>query len=278
MKQFTLYTLIANLEDIRMEVRLRRVVVIKLGGSVLVDDESYKQAARFLVRRLHKCSEERFVVVVSARKGLTDELDRLAHRITGYPNPRTLDLLWSTGEMRSVALLTLQLEELGVPAVGLNIHETGLRCNGQGQAEEGVQTLAMQLRSAFDQHSIVVVPGFFGTLTGGRIVSLGRGGSDLSAVLLAYELEARRCELIKDVPGYFTDDPDSAPSAERLSTITYDVAIEMAGRGCELIQPVALEAARKRSLQLVVRGLGDEIPGTVVSIDAPQEQTCLNET
>jgi aspartate kinase len=96
-------------------------------------------------------------------------------------------------------------------------------------------------------------------------------------VLLAYELEAVRCELIKDVPGYFTDDPDSAPGAERLSTITYEVAIEMARRGCELIQPVALEAARKRSLQLVVRGLGDEVPGTVVSTNADREQTCLNE-
>jgi aspartate kinase len=273
-----LYKLTVKQRGIRMEVRLRRVVVIKLGGSVLVDDESYRQAARFLVRRLHRCSVERFVVVVSAQKGLTDELQRLAHGIKESPNPRTLDLLWSTGEMRSVALLTLHLEELGVPAVGLNVHETGLRCSGPGQAEARVQSLSSQLRSAFDQHSIVVVPGFFGTLTNGTIVSLGRGGSDLSAVLLAYELEAERCELIKDVPGYFTDDPDSAPAAERLSTITYDVAIEMARRGCELIQPVALEAARKRSLQLVVRGLGDGVPGTVVSTDANQVQTCLNQT
>jgi aspartate kinase len=260
-----------------MEVRLRRLVVIKLGGSVLVDDESYRQAAMFLVRRLHKCSGERFVVVVSARKGLTDELERQARGVKKSPNPRTLDLLWSTGEMRSVALLTLHLEELGVPAVGLNVHETGLRCSEPGQAEAR-PSLPSQLRSAFDLHSIVVVPGFFGTLTSGTIVSLGRGGSDLSAVLLAYELGAVRCELIKDVPGYFTDDPDNAPSAERLSSISYDAAIEMARRGCELIQPVALEAARKNSLQLVVRGLSDGVAGTVVSVDADEERSCLTES
>jgi len=261
-----------------MEVRLRPVVVIKLGGSVLVDDESYRQAATFLVRRLHRCSGERFVVVVSARKGLTDELERIARGITKHPNPRSLDLLWSTGEMHSVALLTLHLEELGIPVVGLNVHETGLRRTGAGQSEAGFQSLSSQLRKAFDDHSMVVVPGFFGTLTDGTIVSLGRGGSDLSAVLLAYELEAGQCELIKDVPGYFTDDPDTAPAAERLSSITYEDAIEMTERGCELIQRVALEAARERSLPLLVRSLGDEVPGTVVSADGSQAQTCLNET
>ena len=256
----------------------RRVVVVKLGGSVLVNDESYRQAARFLARRLHKSSGESLVVVVSARKGLTDELERLARGITGDPNPRSLDLLWSTGEMHSVALLTLHLEELGVAAVGLNIHETGLRCNGPGQGEGRVQSLSTQLRRGFDHHSVVVVPGFFGTLTGGTIVSLGRGGSDLSAVLVAYELDALRCELIKDVPGYFTADPDRAARAEYLSSISYDRAIEMAQRGCELVQAVALEAARERALPLVVRGLGDTVRGTVVSTDADQERTCAAET
>jgi aspartate kinase len=261
-----------------MDVRLRRAVVIKLGGSILVDEESYRQAARFIVRRMHKCSTECFVVVVSAQKGLTDELERLARGITEEPNPRTLDLLWSTGEMRSVALLTLHLEDLGVAVVGLNVHETGLRCNSPNPGETRVQSVSGQFRNAFEHHSVVVVPGFFGTLASGAIASLGRGGSDLSAVLLAYELEALRCELIKDVPGYFTEDPDRNPKADRLSSITYDKAIEMARFGCELVQPVALEAARERSLPLVVRSLGDEQPGTIVSTDANQEQSCVKDT
>jgi aspartate kinase len=251
-----------------MEARSRHVVVIKLGGSVLVDDQSYRQAAKFLVRRLHRCSSERFVVVVSARKGLTDELERLARGITGNPNPRSLDLLWSTGEIRSVALLTLHLEELGVPAVGLNVHETGLRSNGPSQPASRFEVLSSQLQRTLENHSIVLVPGFFATLIDGTIVSLGRGGSDLSAVLLACELEALRCELVKDVPGYFTENPDFAPAADRLSSISYELAIEMAQSGCELVQPVALEAARQRSLRLLVRCLGDDVPGTVVSMAA----------
>src|SRR6202048_4209157 len=116
--------------------RTRRIVVIKLGGSVLLDDDAYRQAARFLVRRLHKCSAERLVVVVSARKGLTDELERLARRITNFPNPRTLDLLWSTGELRSVALLTFHLEKVGVAAVGLHGH-CALPCGGSGEQQIG---------------------------------------------------------------------------------------------------------------------------------------------
>jgi aspartate kinase len=257
--------------------RLQRVVVIKLGGSVFTEDESYRKAARFLVRRLHKCSEERLVAVVSARKGLTDELERLAREITGYPKPRTLDLLWSTGEMRSVALLTLHLEELGVAGIGLNVHETGLRFKGADHTGVvGLELISHGLQRAFDDHPVVVVPGFFGTLTSGTIVSLGRGGSDLSAVLLACEFDAERCELIKDVHGYFTEDPDTTARAQHLPWISYETAIDMAERGCELVQRVALEAARERGLHLVVRSLDEAAPGTVVSTHINQKRTRVN--
>jgi len=216
-------------------------------------------------------------VVVSAQKGHTDQLERLARGITGYPNPRTLDLLWSTGELRSVALLTLHLEELGVPAVGLNVQETGLRFNGAGGGEARIESLSAEVHRAFDDHSVVVVPGFFGTLSSGMIVSLGRGGSDLSAVLLAREFEAKHCELIKDVAGYFTKDPDSASDAEHLPWVSYETAIEMARRGCELVQPLALELARDRSLDLVVRGLCEAFPGTVVSADRRQAEAFVTQ-
>jgi aspartate kinase len=268
-------------EDGSVDRDSKNVVVIKLGGSVLADEESYRGAARYLVRRLHKCSRDRFVVVVSAQKGLTNELERLARGITGYPNPRTLDLLWATGELRSVALLTLHLEELGVAAVGLNVQETGLRFNGPDGWEARIESLCGEIQRAFDDHSVVVVPGFFGTLAGGMIVSLGRGGSDLSAVLLAKEFEAKRCELIKDVPGYFTEDPNATPRAGHLPWVSYDTALEMAERGCELVQRVALEAARESGLELIVRGLADAVPGTLVSGEQARRklraETCLAE-
>jgi aspartate kinase len=242
-----------------------RVVVVKLGGSVLTDAESYGEAARFLVRRLHKCSQERFVVVVSARKGVTDDLERTARKITSYPSQRTLDLLWATGELQSVALLTLHLEDLGVAAVGFNIHETGLRFDGAGSDDFGITSLSVELRRAFDDASVVVVPGFFATLMNGTVVSLGRGGSDLTAVLLAEELEAEQCELIKDVAGYFSKDPKHQPSTQHLPALSYDEALQMARAGCELLQPQAIEAARVAGLRLVVRKLDDGEPRSVVS-------------
>lgn len=242
----------------------RKIVVIKLGGSVLLDDNSYQEAARFLVRRLQTRNEERLVVVVSARKGITDELERHARETTLYPNPRTLDLLWSTGEFHSVALLTLHLEEIGVSAVGLNIHETGLRLNGSDE----VGFIRREIEEIFDGHSIVVVPGFFGTHNGGAIRSLGRGGSDLSAVLLASGLDATRCELIKDVTGYFDEDPHSHTDAVHLPELSYERALGMAASGCDLIQSRALEAARRGGLRLVVRTIDDRAPSSIVFEDA----------
>jgi aspartate kinase len=170
--------------------------------------------------------------------------------------------------MRSVALLTLHLEELGVRVVGLNIHEMGLHLNEVGKARPIIEVVSHQIKRALEGHSVVVVPGFFGTKEGGIIASLGRGGSDLSAVLLADEFDAGRCELIQDVEGYFTDDPDSNPGANYLPWISYETAEEMAERGCELVQRVALEAARQRGLQIVVRKLDGAVPGTVVSSPA----------
>jgi aspartate kinase len=254
-----------------------KTVVIKLGGSVLVDEESYRQAARFLVRRFHRCGGDRLLTVVSARNGRTDELEAVARKVTVYPNPRTLDLLWSTEEIRSVALLTLHLEELGVAAVGLNVHEMGLRCTPSRQAQPRVEVLSAEVHRAFDDHSVVIVPGFFGSLMSGTMVSLGRGGSDLTAVLLADEFETGRCELIKDVPGYFTQDPHTSSCATYLPWISYETAIEMAESGCELVQRVAIEAARKRGLQLVVRSLDDGVAGTVVSTHTNQQRTCATE-
>jgi aspartate kinase len=242
-----------------------QTVVVKLGGSIFVSDDSYREAAAFFVGRLRKCVQDRFLAVVSARNGLTDELERLAQRITGNPDSRTLDLLWATGEMRSVALLTLHLQDMGIAAVGLNIHETGLRLDGVSNESPGIEVIPQEIERALHEYSVVVVPGFFGTHDGGVIASLGRGGSDLSAVLLADELDASQCELIKDVSGYFTTDPSVDPAAEHLPNVSYERAIAMADDGCELVQRKALEAARLRRLRLVIRTLDHMAPTSIVS-------------
>lgn len=243
----------------------KEIVVLKLGGSVFKDPASYRQAAEFLCRRLASDSNERWVVVVSAQEGLTDTLESEARAISSRPSPRTLDLLWSTGEIRSVALLTLHLEAFAVPARGLSIHETGLTVDGTKGPRRRVEVFTDSLREALAENAVVVVPGFLATERGQQIVSLGRGGSDLTAVVLAQELRAARCELIKDVPGYFTEDPHVNPRASQIPSLSYDDALEMADRGCDLVQKGALKVAKRTGLPLVVRGFSEEEGGTMVS-------------
>ncbi len=178
------------------------IAVIKIGGSILKNARAYRRAARY-VRNWHAASpEERLVVVVSAQEGVTDWLAATACQVIAQPNPSALDLLWSTGELRSVALFALHLQALGVSAAPLNIHEAGLAIGDTPRiaatAPHDVRINSRRLRSVLSQHSVAVVPGFFATDAAGAVRSLGRGGSDLTAVLLAKGLNASRCELLKD--------------------------------------------------------------------------------
>lgn len=232
-----------------------QVVVLKLGGSVLIDLAAYRRCAAHLHQLQIAAPHERLLAVVSAQYGQTDRLLALAQNCTPQPNPRTLDLLWTTGEQQSVALLTLCLQALGIDAAGLMVHQCGLEvADASGKAEVVVNPLPLlyQLR----RHPIVVVPGFFARAPGDVVVSLGRGGSDLTAVLLAAGLGALRCELVKDVPGYFSKDPHRFADAQPLEDITFERALSMAAEGCDLVQERALRAAQRADLPLVIRALG----------------------
>jgi aspartate kinase len=218
-------------------------------------------------------ASERLVAVVSAQNGSTDALERKARRAAspparaGKPSGRALDLLWSIGEIRSVALLTLHLEALGISAAGLNVHETGLRLS-PGSVAAGPETVLFHgenLRAALAAHAVVVVPGFLATDSADTIVSLGRGGSDLTAVLLARSLRAARCELVKDVPGYFSADPNRDSRAQQLPALTYSRALELADAGCDLVQRAAIEAAAHAGLPLIIRSMDERAPVSVLS-------------
>jgi aspartate kinase len=241
------------------------IVVVKLGGSILTSAKAYRRAARFLHSRLSAAPAERYVAVVSAQEGSTDSLERTARHIAPSPSARALHLLWSTGEIRSVALLTLHLESLGVAATPLNVHETGLHLAFAGDVAKGVTPAAARLHSALASSRVAVVPGFLGTDAGGSIVALGRGGSDLTAVLLAASLGAARCELIKDVPGYFSADPHCDAAARHLPALTLSEALTLANAGCDLVQRQAIEAAARTHLPIVVRSLDESAPITIVS-------------
>jgi aspartate kinase len=211
--------------------------------------------AAYIGDRLRSRRNERAVVVVSAENGTTDALLATARAIVTNPDPSSVDLLWSTGEMRSAALLALYLQAAGTLTVAANIHQVGLSEPGQAEHPGHPSLRPLRLLALLDAYDVVVAPGFLARGGGDRIVSLGRGGSDLTAVLLAAGLNAARCELVKDVPGYFTADPKRDPDARPVRRLTYARAMEMADDGCELVQRQALIAARDRGVPLVICAL-----------------------
>ena len=225
--------------------------VIKIGGSVLTDINAYRRTARHLADRIHQRPDEKILAIVSAQYGDTDRLLASAQDMVIDPRTDTLDLLWSTGELRSAALLTLALQGVGVSAIAANVHQTGLRVDPDGGTTIAL-TSQLRIRSLLARADIVVAPGFLATTPGDGIASLGRGGSDLSAVLLASRLSAT-CELLKDVPGYFDTDPNLSQTARPIEALDYEDAIAMAHDGCELVQLRALEAARDLAVTLIVR-------------------------
>jgi aspartate kinase len=271
--------------------------VLKIGGSVLRDEASYAATAEFLRCRLAERPAgkpdhaERLVVIVSAEYGATDKLLAEAQAIVsgswasegrresprsgdpsaqrggeskGAPpsevNNDALDLLWSTGELRSVARLTLHLQRIGVSAIPFNVHQTGLVAD----RITGTTVRPLRLLAALAASRIVIVPGFLGVSAGGTITSLGRGGSDLTAVLLATAVRADACELIKDVPGYFTADPHRDTTARQIHDLPIDEALRMADGGCDLVQRAALAAASQAGLHLVIRSMDAAAPVTHV--------------
>jgi aspartate kinase len=242
------------------------IVVWKVGGSILSGTKAYRRVALYLKQRTKVAPEEKLVVVVSAQKNATSVLERRARHIVRSPGVRALDLLWSTGELRSVAVLALHLEALSVRVVGLNVHETGLQIADAAGVNSPRPTLVgRSLRHAVASHAVVIVPGFLAARADQAIVTLGRGGSDLTAVLLAIGLRASRCELLKDVPGYFEEDPHRNACAAHLPSLGFDEALRMAERGCDLVQPQALQAAAYSGLSLVVRSLDERAPSSVIS-------------
>ncbi len=251
-----------------------RLAVIKIGGSVLTELRAFESAASFLASET-AVGHWTIVAVVSAEYGHTDALAQEARVLAENPDTAALDLLWSTGELRSVALLTLALKNAGVAAAGLNAHEAGLR---SATTPDAVSLNDITLRAALARHRVVVVPGFLATRHQ-RLVTLGRGGSDLSAVLLAASLRADRCVLIKDVDGYFSDDPATNPHARPIASLTYEDALAMADAGCPLVQRNALAAAESAGVPLFVRSftsigtvVDDQVSDATASLPAAEQR------
>ena len=247
-----------------VEIEADSIAVIKLGGSVFKSPACYKRAANFLAQRLAENPTENLVAVVSAQNGETDALLREALEISAEPDEAALDLLWSTGELRSVARLCLHLQAEGVRAAAFDVRQTGLRVEKRGARVSQAKFDSWGIRNALRLCRAAVVPGFLATDDAGKIVTLGRGGSDLTAVVIAAGLGASRCELIKDVAGYFSDDPHRCSEAKPLPLLSFAEALAMADKGCKLVQRDALEAAERWDVPLLVRSFDVRTAGTWV--------------
>lgn len=245
------------------------LIVQKYGGTSVGTTERIMRVADRIIQYKHAGHD--MVVVVSAMGKSTDVLVDLAKEITPYPSDREMDMLLTTGEQVSIALLSIALQQKGYEAVSLTGWQAGITTESvHGKAR--IKAIDNQrIRSELERGRIVIVAGFQGLSEEGEITTLGRGGSDTTAVALAASLQADKCEIFTDVAGVFTADPRVVPSAQKLDSISYDEMLELANLGAGVLHPRSVEAAKKYKVRLVVRSSFTFEEGTYVEEVADME-------
>ena len=235
-------------------------VVMKFGGSSVADTDRIKAVARRVVAARE--GGNRVVAVLSAMGDTTDELVRLARDISTTPAPRELDMLISVGERVSCALAAMAIHDLGHEAISLTGSQAGIVTDTAHGRAKIVDVRASRIHEALDQDRIVLVAGFQGVSTAYDVTTLGRGGSNLTAVALAAALGAEACEMYTDVEGVFTADPRIVPNARKLHAVSYEEMLEMAASGAKVLQLRSVEFARSHGVKLQVRSSFSEAAGT----------------
>ena len=238
------------------------ILVQKYGGSSVASPEKIRAVARRIART--KEHHEQVVVVVSAMGKTTDELLGLARQLSKEPSPRELDMLIATGEQQSSALLVMALLEIGCPAISLTGAQSGIVSSGVHTKAEILDIDPTRVVQELDQGKVVVVAGFQGVNGNNDITTLGRGGSDISAVALAVTLGAPVCEIYTDVEGVYTADPRLVPRARLLGEISYEEMQELANLGAKVLHPRSIEFAQKFNIVLHVRSSFSQAGGTLV--------------
>ncbi len=237
-------------------------VVMKFGGTSVADAERVKAAARRIVQR--KEQGNNVVAVLSARGKTTDELVAMAHEVSQRPDPREMDMLLSTGERISCALAAMVINDLGHEAISLTGSQAGIVTDTSHTKAKIVEIRADRIRRGLDEGRIVLVAGFQGVSTAADVTTLGRGGSDTTAVALAAALGADVCEIYTDVAGVFSADPRIVPDARKLVQVSFEEMLEMAASGAGVLQLRSVEYARNYGIPIHCRSSFDEGPGTVI--------------
>ena len=246
------------------------LVVKKFGGSSVADKERIFNVAR-------RCAEEYqmgndVIVVLSAMGDTTDELLEKAAEINPYPSKRELDMLLTTGEQVSVALMAMALQFLNVPAISLNAFQVKMHSTARNGNARFKRVDTDRITHELENRKIVIVTGFQGVNKYDDITTLGRGGSDTTAVALAAVLHADKCEIYTDVDGVFTADPRVVKTAKKLDAVTYDEMLELASLGAKVLHNRSVEMAKKYNVELVVRSSLNRSEGTVVKEGSNMEK------
>ncbi len=252
------------------------LIVQKYGGTSVGTTERIKAVAKRVKKTVDR--GDRVVVVVSAMGKTTDTLVNLARAISENPSSREMDMLLSTGEQVSIALMSMALQELGQPAISLTGAQVGIVTEAAHSRARILQIKTDRIAKHLDRSEVVVVAGFQGISSSSdlEITTLGRGGSDTSAVALAASLGASCCEIYTDVPGILTTDPRLVPEARMLAEITCNEMLELASLGAKVLHPRAVEIARNYGVPLVVRSSWSEDPGTRVTSPVPMPRSLLS--
>ncbi len=230
---------------------MRNLVVQKFGGTSVADVDRIKRSANAVIREKELGND--VVVVVSAMGHTTDYLVKMAREISPEPDGREMDMLLSTGEGVSIALLTMAIQAKGYEALSLNAMQIGIITENVHQKARIIDIKTEKLETNLKQGKIIVVAGFQGITPDGEITTLGRGGSDTSAVALAAALKAKRCDLYTDVEGVYTTDPRIVQHASKLDKISYEEMLELARVGANVLHPRSVETAKQFNLPLRVR-------------------------
>jgi aspartate kinase len=238
------------------------LIVQKFGGTSVGNPERIKNVAKRVAE--HRSRGDNVVVIVSAMSGVTDNLIKLAKEIMPLPNEREMDMLLATGEQQTIALTAIALHALNVPAISLTGAQAGIMTDGVHTKAKIHNITPKKVHELLKQGNVVIVAGFQGETPEGQITTLGRGGSDLTAIALAAALKADLCQIYTDVDGVYTADPRIVPSAKKLQEISYDEMLELASLGAKVMQSRSVEFAKKFGVIFEVRSSLNDNPGTIV--------------